>query len=161
MFTEIPLKSMREKDKIIQLFDLLQKGDCWIGVNMQQAISGVDAKLASAQFYKGGNTIWQLVNHLIFWRKTVIIRLQGKNALPPMPDMYLPADLSETSWRTTKDHFEEVFLALREILVAFDDTKLDTDSPKKGQTYYDLITGCLQHDAYHLGQIVQLKKANG
>lgn len=78
---------MREKEKILQLFDLLQEGDCWIGWNMQQVLKGINAKAAAYAGHRQGNTIWQLVNHLVFWRKTVIIRLQEKNALPSMPDM--------------------------------------------------------------------------
>jgi uncharacterized damage-inducible protein DinB len=149
---------MREKEKIAELFEFLQQGDCWVGVNMQQALKGIDAGMAAAVLYRGGNTIWQLVNHLVYWRKTVLIRLQGKNALPPMPDMYLPSDLSEDSWQTTIRHFEEVYQQLHTAITNFREEQLDKDSPKKGQTYYHLLTGCLQHDAYHLGQIVLLKK---
>ena len=31
---------------------------------------------------------------------------------------------------------------------------------KKEQTFYELIMGCLQHDAYHLGQLMLLKKVS-
>jgi len=149
---------MSEKQKIIQLFDELQQGDCWIGVNMQQALAGVDAATAVYKRKESGNNIWQLVNHLIYWRKTVMIRLQGKNARPPMPDFYLPDDRSEASWQQTLKHFEEVYLSFRDTILAFDADTLDNDSPMKGQTYYQLLMGCLQHDAYHMGQMVILKK---
>lgn len=151
---------MREIQKIVQLFDDLQKGECWAGVNMQQALSGVDAGMAA---YKrngngNGNSIWQLVNHLIYWRKTVMIRLTGKNERPPGPDFYQPEEKTETSWQACLLEFEVVYLSLREALMAFDGDKLDDPSPMPGQTYYQLLMGCLQHDAYHMGQIVLLKK---
>jgi len=75
-----------------------------------------------------------------------------------MPDMYLPDELTEASWQTTLLHFEEVYRQLNELITAFDDSLLDTASPIKGQTYFQLLLGCLQHDAYHMGQIVVLKK---
>lgn len=87
-----------------------------------------------------------------------MIRLQGKHAEPPMPDMYLPAELTEASWQTTLLHFEEVYRQLGGLIAAFDESLLDAPSPIKGQTYYQLLLGCLQHDAYHMGQMVILKK---
>ncbi|MES2006196.1 MAG: DinB family protein [Bacteroidota bacterium] len=149
---------MTEIQKIIQLFEALQQGDCWIGLNIQEAVAGVDAKTATQKINPEGNSIWQLVNHLIYWRKTVMIRLQGMNALPPMPDFYQPDDTGDTSWQTTLRHFEDVFMELQKTILAFDETRLGFDSPRKGQTYYQLLMGCLQHDAYHMGQMVMLKK---
>lgn len=149
---------MREIQKMVQLFDDLQKGDCWAGMNMQQALSGVDAATAAYKRKENGNSIWQLVNHLIYWRKTVMIRLAGKNERPPIPDFYQPEERTETSWQASLLEFEVVYLTLREALMAFDEDKLDAPSPMPGQTYYQLLMGCLQHDAYHMGQIVLLKK---
>jgi len=149
---------MSELQKIIQLFDELQQGECWIGLNMQQALAGVDAATAAHKRKESGNNIWQLVNHLIYWRGVVMIRLQGKNARPPMADFYLPDDRSEASWQQTRQHFEEVYLGFRNTILAFDESNLDKASPLRGQTYYQLLTGCLQHDAYHMGQMVVLKK---
>jgi len=149
---------MREIQKIGQLFADLQQGDCWVGLNMQQVLKDVTAEKAAIRLHEKGNCIWQLVNHLIYWRKTVMIRLQGRHAEPPMPDMYLPDELTEASWQTTLLHFEEVYRQLSELITAFDESLLDTASPIKGQTYYQLLLGCLQHDAYHMGQMVVLKK---
>jgi hypothetical protein len=69
---------MSELQKIVQLFTNLQNGECWIGVNMQQALAGVNADTAAYKRIESGNNIWQLVNHLIYWRKTVMLRLSGK-----------------------------------------------------------------------------------
>lgn len=149
---------MREIQKIVQLFDDLQKGECWAGMNMQQALSGVDAETAAYKRKENGNSIWQLVSHLIYWRKTVMIRLTGKNERPPIPDFYQPEENTETSWQACLLEFDVVYLTFREALMAFDEDKLDAPSPMPGQTYYQLLMGCLQHDAYHMGQMVLLKK---
>jgi len=141
---------MRETEKISHLFADLQQGDCWIGLNMQQVLDDVTEKTAVTRIHEKGNCIWQLVNHIIYWRKTVMIRLQGKNLQPPMPDMYLPDQPDEVSWQTTLMHFDEVYHNLHSLIKNFDDDLLDKASPVKGQTYYQLLMGCLQHDAYHM-----------
>lgn len=149
---------MRETDRIAALLKAFYEGDCWIGLNLKQALQGVDVIKAVQKKSPDHNSIWQLVNHLIYWRKTVIIRLQGVLGNPPMNDFYQPKDTSQETWEETLKHFEEVNQAFIEAIRAFPDDRLDQPSPMKGQTFHDLLIGCMQHDAYHLGQIVLLKK---
>lgn len=145
-------------EKITQLFNDLQQGDCWIGVNMQQALAGISAQQAARKLGENGNSIWQLVNHLVYWRETVILRLQGEDAYPPGPDFATPAIADESAWKNTLHEFNAAYVKLLQCLSRFDTSRLDKPSPKPGQTFYQLIMGCLQHDGYHMGQIVLLKK---
>ena len=149
---------MSESEKIAASFEAFYDGQCWIGLNFLEAVKGVDERLAAAKRKASFNTIWQLVNHLIYWRKTVIIRLQGILANPPMPDFYQPEKTSLKAWEETLFHFDEVQKQLVSAIRAFPSADLEKASPMKGQTYYQLLTGCLQHDAYHMGQMVLLKK---
>ncbi len=149
---------MTELQKIVQLFTDLQQGECWIGVNLKSALAGVNADTAAFKRNGSGNNIWQLVNHLIYWRKTVMIRLSGKNERPDQTDFYFPEKRTEALWLATISDFEKLSVDFINAIKAFDETQLDTASPKEGQTYYQLLMGCLQHDAYHMGQMVLLKK---
>ena len=99
---------MRETERIADLLKAFYKGDCWIGLNFKQALQGVDVIKAVQKKSLDHNSIWQLVNHLIYWRKTVIIRLQGVLGNPPMNDFYQPKDISQETWEETLKHFEEV-----------------------------------------------------
>jgi hypothetical protein len=155
--SSLQIYNMQETEKITAQFAAFHQGDSWIGLNFKEAIKGITATTALNSMGKG-NCIWQLVNHLIYWRKTVLIRLQHTLGHPPMPDMYLPDDLSPASWQATLEHFDEVYALLHQQVATFDPALLDQPSPMKEQTYYQLLVGCLQHDAYHLGQIVQLKQ---
>lgn len=148
---------MRETERIAALFHAFYEGECWIGLNFKQAIQGITAERAAHKASAETNSICQLVNHLIYWRKTVIIRLQGVLGHPPMNDFYQPNQLDATSWKETLMHFEEVHKTLLQAITHFDERGLDEPSPMKGQSYYQLMTGCLQHDAYHMGQIILLK----
>ncbi|MBL0883177.1 MAG: DinB family protein [Chitinophagaceae bacterium] len=149
---------MRETDRIAALFRAFYEGECWIGLNFKGVIQGITAEMAAHKTCPEANSICQLVNHLIYWRKTVIIRLQGVLGHPPMNDFYQPNQLDATSWNEILIHFEEIQEVLLQAITDFDERGLDKASPMKGQSYYQLITGCLQHDAYHMGQIVLLKK---
>ena len=149
---------MRETERIADLLKAFYEGECWIGLNFKQALQGVDFVKAAQKKEPFNNSIWQLINHLIYWRKTVIIRLQGVLGNPPMNDFYQPKELSQKVWEETIGHFKEVNEALIQAIEVFADDRLDQPSPMKGQTFHDLLIGCMQHDAYHLGQVVMLKK---
>ena len=118
-----------EINRIVKLFEDLQHGDCWIGNNFKETLHGITAAKTAATGPVGGNSIWQLTNHIIYWRTTVVNRLT-----------------------------EAAYHSLRTALHTIKDEQLDKLTIRKDQTFYQLIMGCLQHDAYHLGQIMLLKK---
>lgn len=147
-----------EINRILKLFSDLQHGDCWIGNNFKETLHGVDAAKAAKTINREGNSIWMLVSHLVYWRTTVVNRLTGSDNPPPFKDFSLPDELNEANWKQTLHDFEAAYHLLRNAIHHFHEENLYKPSPKKEQTYYDLIMGCLQHDAYHLGQIMILKK---
>jgi len=147
-----------EINRIVKLFEDLQHGDCWIGNNFKETLHGVDAATAADTVSANSNSIWQLVSHLIYWRTTVVNRLTGSDNPPPFKDFLLPAELNEENWKQTLLDFEAVYHLLRHALHNIKDEQLDKPTIKKDQTFYQLIMGCLQHDAYHLGQMIVLKK---
>lgn len=150
---------MAEIKRIAKLFADLQHGDCWIGINFKEALYGVDAALAQKTVSSHSNSIWQLVFHLTYWRICVINRLNGSTTPPPFKDFALPDELTDKNWKQTLLDFENTYHQLRSTILNFNKENLDKPSPIPEQTYFQLIMGCLQHDAYHLGQIVLLKKA--
>jgi len=147
-----------EINRIVKLFENLQHGDCWIGTNFKETLHGVDAAMAADTISVHSNSIWQLTSHIIYWRTRVVNRLTGSDNPPPFKDFLLPAQLNDASWKQTLQDFEAAYHALRHAIHVMKDEQLDKPSPKEGQTFYQLIMGCLQHDAYHLGQMMLLKK---
>jgi uncharacterized damage-inducible protein DinB len=146
-----------EINRIVKLFADLQHGDCWIGNNFKQTLHGVDAITASAAIAESGNSIWQLTNHIIYWRTTVINRLFNSDSVPTFKDFLLPAELNEANWKQTLLDFENAYHALRSAILKVKEEQLDKPTVRQSQTFYQLIMGCLQHDAYHLGQMMLLK----
>ncbi len=147
-----------EINRMLKLFADLQHGDCWIGNNFKEVLHGVDGKKAMAGLSGKTNSIWQLVSHITYWRTSVVNRLTGSTNPPPFKDFLLPDDPNEENWRQTLHDFEAAYHLLRNAIHHFNEENLDKPSPGKGQTFYELIMGCLQHDAYHLGQMMLLKK---
>ncbi|UAY53033.1 DinB family protein [Ferruginibacter albus] len=145
-----------EVSRILQLLTDLQHGESWVGTSFKEALQGVNAEAASIS--DNHNSIWQLVSHLIYWRTRVYNRLNGNNNPPPFMDFRLPEELTEETWKQTIHDFELSYHTLRTAIHNFKEENLSKPSPKEGQTFYQLLHGSLLHDAYHLGQIVLIKK---
>ena len=148
-----------ETKRLKQEFSRLYDGDPWIDVNLKQTLSGISAEKASKRIAEGRNSIWEILNHMIEWRRMLLKRLKG-NIIPVPEDNFFHEvpDSSEVSWTYTLNEFEET---QKEWLSFFDglkDEDLEKTYPGNGQGYYYLIQGIIQHDAYHLGQIVLLSK---
>lgn len=148
-----------EINRILKQFASLQHGNCWIGVNYRDALHDVDAAMAAARNHNNANSIWMLVSHITYWRTTVVNRLTGSTNPPPFADFLLPGDCNQQNWRQALHDFEAAYHLLRNAIHHFKEENLDKPSPRPSQTFYELILGSLQHDAYHLGQIVQIKHA--
>jgi uncharacterized damage-inducible protein DinB len=148
-----------EINRIVKLFTDLQHGDCWIGNNFKQTLHGVDAAMAAESISETGNSIWQLTSHIIYWRATVVNRLSNSDSTPPFKDFLLPSELNDANWKQTLQDFEGAYHALRAAINKIKDEQLDKPTVRNNQTFYQLIMGCLQHDAYHLGQMILLKNS--
>ncbi len=147
-----------EINRIVKLFADLQHGDCWIGTNFKEVLHGIGFDDAEKNISGKTNNIWQLVAHITYWRSLVVNRLNGNDNPPPFKDFHLPDNYTDESWRQALHDFEAAYHLLRNAIHHFNEENLGKPSPKQSQTFYELMMGCLQHDAYHLGQMMLLKK---
>lgn len=150
---------MKETGRIVSLFEKLYHGEPWIDVTIQGTLSRISAVQASQRPLSSCNTIWEIVNHLTEWKINVLQRLQGKIMVTPANNYISPIlDQSEKAWDQALIRFESVHNDWLEYLNQVDPETFDSIYPPNQMTYYEHILGILQHDAYHLGQIVLLAK---
>ena len=153
---------MNETKNIASLFENLYNGDPWIDVTLKQTLSGITAKDAAAHPLDKCNSIWQLVNHLISWRLNVLRRVQGEVITTPGNNYIREiADTTDATWEETLkklEYSQEKWLAFLKSFKSADFSKV---YPNNQMNYYEHIHGIIQHDAYHLGQIVILAKCLG
>ncbi|HPG11997.1 MAG TPA: DinB family protein [Chitinophagaceae bacterium] len=150
---------MKETKRISKLFEDLYNGGPWIDVTITTTVERLTAKQAAQKPPAGINSIWQILNHLISWRKNVLQRVKGKVISTPDHNYILPvSDTSAKAWANTLKKLEKSQQEWLEFLEQIKTNDLLKTYPKNQMTYYDHIQGILQHDAYHLGQIVILSK---
>ena len=150
---------MKETHRISYLLDQLYHGHAWIDVNIIDTLKKVTGKQAATKILPNCNSIWEITNHLIGWRENILQRIQGKPA-PSPEDNYFSAikDHSEEAWMATLNKLDRSQRDWLDLLDKLDPGNLDIIFPPGVFDGYALAHGILQHDAYHLGQIVLLAK---
>ncbi len=152
---------MKETARISKLFSDLYDGSPWIEVNLTNTLNNIGVTTASKKISASSNSIWEIVNHIIDWRQNVLQRLNGKLIKSPAHNYFLPVkDQSEDAWKMTLKKLHVSQVNWIEFLQKFDEINFQKSYPGNDISYYDHIHGIIQHDAYHLGQIVMLSKAS-
>lgn len=149
---------MTHNNRLKKLFEDHYNGHPWLDVTILDTIHDITAIEAATQI-NGLNSIWQILKHMLEWRKTNLKRVNGKILSAPSNNFIFEIlDPSENAWKKLKSDFNTSQIEWLLFIQDFDAKKFDIVYEANQHTYYEHIQGVLQHDVYHLGQIVLIKK---
>jgi uncharacterized damage-inducible protein DinB len=137
----------------------------WVA-SADEALSGLEAEDAAFRPGPGAHTIWELVRHLSFWEDLVTDRLGGMPLGPGRISNKSTFDGCEpedrASWKEAAGRLLSANRRLAAAVGRLEDAQLDQPLPGEQKTLLkDLLEGMALHQAYHLGQIVLLRKLLG
>jgi hypothetical protein len=142
------------------LVELLKGGQAHLTV--EDALDGLETKLRNARV--GGSTsVWAELEHMRIAQEDILrYTLDPKWKSPAFPDGFWPSvELTDHIWRATVDGFNS---DLKEVIDLARDASVDLTAEiphGEGRTYLREILLVADHNAYHLGQIVTIRKALG
>ena len=154
--------NVAEISRLVTQLRLAFEGPSWHGPSVLEALAGVDAARAHARPIAGAHTIWELVLHLAGGYSLVLRRLAGdsRNLTPEEDWPAPPSTPDDAAWQAAIQRLRDVNAAVRDAVRRFDPRRLD--EPLVAEPPYSAYTqfaGLPQHDLYHAGQIVLLRKA--
>jgi uncharacterized damage-inducible protein DinB len=160
---------MTEVAKLIDQFERAHHGDPWHGSPVTAILKGVTAEQAARHPPNGAHSIWALVLHMTGWRNEAAARAMGNPAGSPAGgDWPKVGDPTAERWKTALAALDASHQNLAKAVREMSDDQLSkpTSDPRNqplgtGVSYYELLHGIVQHDAYHAGQIALLKKVLG
>ncbi len=156
---------MNEINRIIDLLEREHAGEPWHGSPLQQILQGINHTKAAAKPVAQAHSIWELVLHIAACNNETRHRLAGAPAgVPHEGDWPAAPEANPTNWREALERLELAHRLLISAVRDLPEPKLfepTNDKRHEGiaATYYELLHGIVQHDAYHAGQIAILKKA--
>jgi hypothetical protein len=118
------------------------------------AIDGLTAEQAMWKDSSQNHSIAQLTTHLIFWDEQSLAKFKGEKPAGFNGDNKETfSGVDATTWPLTVKKLDAVLTEWEKAIAAADDAKL--------QKWYDTIAHIGTHNAYHIGQIIYIRKMKG
>jgi len=118
------------------------------------AVAGLTAEQAKWTDGSGNHSVGQLANHLIFWNMEQLLKFKN------LPQPAFDGNNNETfnsfdskNWNATVQRLDSVLTAIEKAVEQADDVKL--------QGWYNNLAHINAHNAYHIGQMVFVRKLQG
>jgi len=133
-------------------------------VSMEKAIAGLDPKLRGKRPAPEIHSVWEELEHLRIAQEDILrYTLDPKWGSPKWPDGYWPAksEPSDADWDDSVKRFKA---DLAEVASLARDAGRDLTAAiphGEGRTYLRQVLLVADHNAYHVGQIVQARKLLG
>src|SRR5580698_9066051 len=118
------------------------------------AVQGLTAEQASWSPGKGNHSVGQLAYHLWFWNSRELADFKGEK--PPAFD----GNNDETFDNFTPAQWDDLVKKLNQVLTDWD-TAVETADDQKLTENASLIAHVGAHNAYHIGQIIYVRKLEG
>jgi uncharacterized damage-inducible protein DinB len=136
------------------------EGQAWHGPSVLEALKDIAPDVAWSHPIGGAHSIWELVLHLSGTYRLVLRRLGGENApLTPAEDWPAVPPPTPAAWGEAIRSLRELNEQVRDAIRGFSPQQLDQPlTPGGSYTAYTQFIGITQHDVYHAGQIVLLKR---
>jgi uncharacterized damage-inducible protein DinB len=118
------------------------------------AVKGLTAEQASWTDGKGNHSVGQLAYHLLFWNRQSLARLKGEQ-----PDKFSGNNeekfdkFDAKTWNDTVQQLDAVLTELEKWVETADEEKLKQEASR--------FTHISTHNAYHIGQIIYVRKEQG
>lgn len=145
------------------LVELLKSGHAH--TKPEAALKNVSPEARSARPAESVHSIWEELEHIRLAQEDILrYTLDPQWQSPPWPEGYWPAKVEAVTDEMWTSSVEAFFSDLEEIIELVRDSIIDLTSEiphGEGRTYLREVLLVADHNAYHLGQIVQLRKLLG
>jgi uncharacterized damage-inducible protein DinB len=142
-------------DQLDRAFD----GEAWHGPALMEILDGIDAQAAGAHPIPQAHSIWELVLHLTTWERVIARRISGE-AHEPSDEENFPSvqQPTEQAWHAAIKTLRATHSDLIQLVSSIKESRLNEPVQGKDYDLRFMLTGAVQHAAYHGGQIALLKK---
>lgn len=152
---------MSESELLVDLLQTGYNGTPWHGPSLVQNLNDLTAAQATQKPIPNAHCIWELVQHATAWINVAINTIDGQQYAILTPEQDWPAISStdDAAWQAALDILDSSMSALIAAAGEIPDDNLWPNLDGFEFNIYWLLTGVVQHNAYHAGQIGLLRKA--
>lgn len=135
-------------------------------VGLEEAVRGLAPELRGKKIKGAPHTAWQVVEHMRVAQWDILeFSRDAKHVSPKFPEGYWPksdAPPSEAAWKKSIAAFRQDLEEMKKVVAEADEQQLYAPIPHgDGQTLLREALLLADHNSYHLGQLVMLRKMLG
>ena len=155
------MKSDPIRDHLVRVLDWKEAH-----ATFQQAVDGIPADKRGARAAGFEHSPWQLLEHIRLAQDDLLDFCRNADYVHTMkwPDDYwpkAPAPPSAAAWTESLEGYARGLEGFRQLVRDVDDLGAKVPTGKDSQTYLRSILLVIDHTAYHVGQLVALRRALG
>ncbi|MEK6321570.1 MAG: DinB family protein [Acidobacteriota bacterium] len=146
-----------------QLVELLRGGEAH--AKAETALANIDPQFRNVRPPADVHSVWESLEHMRIAQEDILrYTIDASWKSPEWPQGYWPTmteSVTDEMWKTSVEGF---FADLEELITLVQDAKVDLTAKiphGEWRTYLRQILLVADHNAYHLGQIVQARKLLG
>ncbi|HVO73487.1 MAG TPA: DinB family protein [Ignavibacteriaceae bacterium] len=143
------------------LVEMLEGEPAHVGI--KNALEGINPDILNARPSKGLHSIWELFEHMRISQEDILrYTLDPKWVSPSWPEGHWPPPSEKATPEMLKKSISKFNSDLKEVVSLAKNSKIDLTGEiphGEGRTYLREILLIIDHNAYHLGQILSVRKA--
>ncbi|WP_199615314.1 DinB family protein [Paenibacillus alkalitolerans] len=149
----------KRKEVLLKLRNNSWDEESWF-LPLADALENINAAQAAWQPPGGGNTIWQTLNHLNYFNERYLAVIKGEVLGEPLDTNEATFGApgngeDERGWRATVQKTRDIMDDFKETINRLSEDDLDNRNLDVN------LPDIMMHDAYHIGQIVLIRKMQG
>jgi uncharacterized damage-inducible protein DinB len=151
----------REIQSLIKNLQEVVNGEPWYGQSVHAIFKTIDAKNVYKKPSENSHSLIQLLYHMNSWAEFTLAQIENK-----VTDMtvfekkdWIEIDPAEHTWEKGSQQFNSVHEEIISELQKRTDDLLNDAVKFRDYNFRYLLNGLIQHNIYHLGQIVYLNKS--
>lgn len=133
-------------------------------VSLKDALNGLSSADA-VRVSNGNHSIWELVYHIWFWNDRWLKRIRNEKLEPMTGDnetTFEAHNTGEEQWNALLNRLFNVMASMKQEAENMTEAKwMQNVSESNPTPWYKAYSNLTTHTAYHIGQIVTLRKALG
>lgn len=152
------------KETLLQQYDRCYSENGWF-VAIRNALEGLTVEQAAWKPHDDVNCIWEVLTHVTYYNYAYLQRFKGieyKYDVTDNDQTFSTGEYTEQDWQADVDRFVAVMTEWRSLIERADELKFSEPVPTNtSRLWWELIADVNAHNAYHGGQIMLLRKAQG
>lgn len=134
-------------------------------VTFREAVKGLPWEMLGHVVGEFENTIWQIVEHMRIAQWDILeFSRDAEHVSPRFPEGYWPrtkAPASQGEWGHSLERFKQDLQEIKSLVLDSEENLWEPFPHGQGQTLFREVLVLADHNAYHIGQIVCLRKQLG